>query len=250
MKSKLEETFDNYLKHFDMNDKQINFKYRHSYRVKDLMKELAIKLGLSSKKVELAEVIGLLHDIGRFEQIKKYGISSDIESGIDHADESCVYLFDQGHIKDFYDDENYYDLIKDAIKYHNKYKINDDVKNDSLLFSKMIRDMDKVDIYRVIGEEFTGSYNKNDISKEVWDSYMHKTLADNRYIKTKTDSVYGYLTFLYDIYFTESFQILKNSKNMEKYFSIVIPNEDSIDRLNKLKEDTLLYIDKKSETNK
>ena len=98
MKTKLEEAFDNYVNNFDMKDKQINFKYRHSYKVKELMKELAIKFGLTPKEVEVAEVIGLLHDIGRFEQIRKKGSCSDCKTGIDHADESCVYLFDNNHI--------------------------------------------------------------------------------------------------------------------------------------------------------
>ena len=250
MKSKLEKSFDNYLKKFDMSEKQTSFKYRHSYRVKELMKELSLKLKLSSKETEVAEVIGLLHDIGRFEQIKKYGISSDIKSGIDHADESCIYLFDNGHIKDFYDDEEYYSVIKDAIKYHNKIKIDDSVKNDNLLFSKMIRDMDKTDIYQVINEEFTFSYDKNDVSKKIIESYNNETLIDRRDKKTKSDSIFEHLAFLYDINFPESFEIIKNKNSIEMYFDIIIPSEDSVDELNKLKEDTLIYINKMIEANK
>ena len=66
MNNKLDESFDNYLKSFDMNDKQISFKYRHSYKVKELMKELALKFKLSKEEVEVAEVIGLLHDLFQF----------------------------------------------------------------------------------------------------------------------------------------------------------------------------------------
>jgi len=54
MRNKLEDTFEKFIKDFDMNDKQVSFRYRHSYRVKKLMKELSMKLGLSSKEVELA----------------------------------------------------------------------------------------------------------------------------------------------------------------------------------------------------
>lgn len=250
MKSKLENAFDNYLKNFDMNDKQINFKYRHSYKVKELMKELALRFKLSLKEVEVAEVIGLLHDIGRFEQIKKMGRCSDCNTGIDHADEGCVYLFDLGHIKDFYDDEEYYDIIKSAIKYHNKYKIDDSIQDKALLFSKMIRDMDKVDIFRVIGEEFNWTYNKDDISDGILDEYNRKDLVDYKKIKTETDDAYGVISYLFDVNFTDSFEIFKESNNLNLFFDIITPNDNSIDSYNKLKEEVLLYIDSKIETNK
>lgn len=250
MNNKLDESFDNYLKSFDMNDKQINFKYRHSYKVKELMKELALKFKLSKEEVEVAEVIGLLHDIGRFEQIKKKGSCSDFKTGIDHADESCVYLFDLGHIKDFYDNEEYYDIIKCAIKYHNKYKIDDSVKDKALLFSKMIRDMDKVDIYRVVGEEFEWTYNIDDISDKILDEFYRKDLVDYKKIKTDTDNIYGDISYLFDINFAESFEILKNSNNIISFFDMIKPKENSINLFNKLKEEILLYIDNKIETNK
>lgn len=250
MKNKLEETFDNYLRNFDMNDKQINFKYRHSYKVKELMKELAIKLKLSPKEIEVAEVIGLLHDIGRFEQIKKMGICSDCRTGIDHANESCIYLFELGHIKDFYDDEEYYDSIRDAIKYHNKYKIDDSINGKNLLFSKMIRDMDKADIFRVIGEEFEWTYDKDELSEGVIDEFNRKELVDYKIQKTGIDEIYGTLSYLFDVYYIESFEILKNSNNINIFFDMITPKDNSIDLYNKLKEDILLYIDNKLETNK
>ena len=174
MKSKFEQAFDNYIKNYDMNVKQIRYKYHHSYRVKELMLKLATILNLSDKEKEVAEVIGLLHDIGRFEQIRKSGDCSDVKSGIDHADESCIYLFDNNHIKDFYDDEKYYEIIKKAIKNHNKYKIEPNLKEIELLFVNMIRDMDKVDIFKVIADEYSFVYDKNEISKEVIDTFNSK----------------------------------------------------------------------------
>ena len=66
MKSKLENAFDNYIKNYDMNVKEIRYKYHHSYRVMELMNRIANHLNLSNKEKELAKVIGLLHDIGRF----------------------------------------------------------------------------------------------------------------------------------------------------------------------------------------
>ena len=246
MKTRLEKAFDNYVSNYDMNVRQINFKYYHSYRVKDLMKKLAIDLNLSKKEIEVAEVIGLLHDIGRFEQIRKYGECSDVRTGIDHADESCIYLFDEGHIKDFYDDEKYYEIIKDAIKNHNKYIIDKKLCGKNLLFTKMIRDTDKIDIYKVLSEEYTYTYDIKEINKEVLDTFNKKKTIDTHMKITKTDTVYTYFAFVYDINFKESFKILKNGKYLEDLISVIIPTEESVEEFEKLKEKVSNYINKKA----
>lgn len=249
MKTKYENAFDNYIKDYDMNEKQTRYKYYHSYRVEELMEKLAKELKLNEKEIEVAKVIGLLHDIGRFEQIKKYESCSDVDTGVDHADESCVYLFDEGHIKDFYDDSSYYEIIKDAIKNHNKFAIDDKVKGKNLFFSKMIRDMDKVDIYRVITQEYNYEYDINEVSKEVLDSFNKEITVDSHFKKTKTDVIYSFFAFIYDINFKESYVILKNGKYFEDLCTVIIPKENSVSIFNELKERIIKYIDKKIETN-
>lgn len=249
MTKKLEKAFDNYLKNYDMNVKPIRYKYHHSYRVKELMKKLALMLNLSKDEIEIAEVIGLLHDVGRFEQIKKYGVCSDIRSGIDHADESCIYLFDNNHIKDFYDKEENYEIIKDAIKNHNKYIIDNNLKDKSLFFTKMIRDMDKLDIYKVLTDEYEFEYNINEVSEKVIEEYSKKKSMDVHLRNTKSDSIYTYFAFIYDINYKESFILLKEGKYLENFCNSVKTTEDSKEVFEKLKNDALDYINSKIEAN-
>ena len=248
MKTKLEKAFDNYINNYDLNDKKIKIKYKHSYKVENLMKELAIKLGLSKKEIEVSKTIGLLHDIGRFEQIKKTGLWSDVKTGIDHADESCVFLFDNNHIKDFYENEGYYEIINKSIKNHNKYIIDSNLNGKELFFAKMIRDMDKVDIYRVISEEYSYEFDKNELSKKVLESFNSEKTINSKLIKTKSDSVLSFLAFIYDINYNESFIILRDSKNFEKICSVVKPKNGSEQEFNKIINKLNNYIDKKIET--
>ena len=138
MKKKSELAFDKYVSDYDFNVPGIRYKYTHSYRVEKLMKRLATRLNLTEEEMKIAELIGLLHDIGRFEQIRKYGLSSDSKTHVDHADESCIYLFDSGHIRDYIDTNIYDEIIEDAIRNHNKYIIDANLKGDNLLFTKMI----------------------------------------------------------------------------------------------------------------
>ena len=69
--------FENYISNYDLNDDLIRLKYYHTYKVVDLMAEIAYRFNLDKEHLELAKIIGLLHDIGRFEQIKKFNIISD-----------------------------------------------------------------------------------------------------------------------------------------------------------------------------
>ena len=55
----------------------IQLKIDHTYRVIDEIKELSKSLDLSKEDTNLAEVIALFHDVGRFEQYAKYRTFSD-----------------------------------------------------------------------------------------------------------------------------------------------------------------------------
>ena len=78
MIEKVIEEFNKYTDEYDKSIKQINLKYNHSFSVMDLMGELAFRLDLDKEKIELARVIGLLHDIGRFPQFMKYNSFSKL----------------------------------------------------------------------------------------------------------------------------------------------------------------------------
>ena len=52
------------------NEDGFELKVIHTYHVAENSKELAKKLKLNDEDIKLAELIGLLHDIGRFEELK------------------------------------------------------------------------------------------------------------------------------------------------------------------------------------
>ena len=53
----------------------------------------------------MAWLIGILHDVGRFEQIRRFGTFSDADS-IDHAHYAVNILFDDGKLKDYLISDN------------------------------------------------------------------------------------------------------------------------------------------------
>lgn len=66
------EAFEAYLDEYDREDDKIHLKIVHTYGVVDDAEEISRRMGLAEEDVQLAKVIGLLHDIGRFEQIKRF----------------------------------------------------------------------------------------------------------------------------------------------------------------------------------
>lgn len=99
-RKKVEAAFKEYTGHYNISDEKIKLKVDHTYRVAALSERIANSLGLSEKDVELAWLIGMLHDIGRFEQLKNFGTFSDADS-IDHAKYGVKILFEDGLIEKF-----------------------------------------------------------------------------------------------------------------------------------------------------
>ena len=116
------EVFNEYVSNYDMNNLKIKLKYDHSIRVMELSLKYARLLGFSEEDINLAYIIGLLHDIGRFEQAKRFDSYVDLET-IDHADLGCEILFGENVIQKFDINEKYYEIIKKAITNHNKHEI-------------------------------------------------------------------------------------------------------------------------------
>ena len=82
---KAKEEFINYTKNYNLEDTNIKRKQIHSLRVMEISKKIAEYIGLTPEEVKIAELIGLLHDIGRFEQYSNYHTFRD-DYSIDHGD--------------------------------------------------------------------------------------------------------------------------------------------------------------------
>lgn len=216
---KAKDSFEQYIKQFDMYNQNINIKYHHTYYVVRLMEKLAKRMHLADDEVILAKIIGLLHDIGRFPQIKAKNQMNDLKTKINHSVLGCEYLFSENHIRDFISTNNYDEIIKNAILNHNCLAIKEGLDEKSLLFAKMIRDMDKVDIFRVLASYDDFELIKEEVSEEALQAFKEKKLIEEIIIKTKSDETLKYLAFVFDINFQESYELLEESDNLALFIS-------------------------------
>ena len=129
--------FTRYVQGFDQEEEGVRLKYAHSLRVSGLCEQIALSLDLSQDDVDLAWLIGVLHDIGRFEQLREYHTFVDYRS-MDHAKYGAHYLFADGHIRDFLDDMSQDNVICMAIDQHNVYQLRRDLTPRQQLFCQLI----------------------------------------------------------------------------------------------------------------
>lgn len=194
------EEFKKYVSNYDLNDKDIKLKYDHCIRVMNLSYKYAKLLGFTKADIELATLIGLLHDIGRFEQISKYGSYNDLKV-MDHADYGVKQLFKNGLIKKFWKNEDDYDLIKFAIKNHNKQFIAKTDDERTLKHARLIRDVDKIDIFYIQGvlDQFNHRASKDNINDKIIKNIFEHKLGDWKYSKSTNDAIAIYYSFVFDM---------------------------------------------------
>ncbi len=201
----VDKTFKDYVSKFDLNNITIKRKYEHTLRVKDNCKKIAKALNLSLEDTNLLVLIGYLHDIGRFLQMKRYNSIVDSKT-IDHADLGVDILFKDNLIRKFIDDNKYDNIIYKAVKYHNKMNLNYELTAKEKLFCKAIRDADKLDIFYVATYDnnikdfyilpYVEGAKLNPKVKEDFDSHR---LVDLRNRKTAIDKLANILAFIYDL---------------------------------------------------
>ena len=247
---KCKEEIIKYTEAFDLENPGIKRKQLHSLRVMKESKKVAEALKLSNEKVELAELIGLLHDIGRFEQYNR-GNTYLNEMLLDHANLGVEVLIKDDYIKKYIDDGKYIPIIFTAIKNHNKFKIEDGLDEEELLFAKIIRDADKLDIlyegveiYWNTEKEKTGVENSK-ISVKIEQQFKNERQV-KKYGNERNDTVDGLLillSYIYDINFKETLGII----NEEDYVNRILnrfdfKDEETKEKIEKLKNILLKFI--------
>lgn len=153
--------YDEYVATFEINgvlDAMSQLKVEHSKRVAENARLIAGYNGFSKSMVVLAEVCGLLHDIGRYRQLKKYGTFKDIES-INHGECGYEVLLELGWLDVLPEKSKYSVLI--STRYHNAKSLPEDIEDETFLtFLKLVRDSDKLDIYYVFYDALKNGHLK------------------------------------------------------------------------------------------
>jgi len=245
--------FDDYVAGFYGDDKFINtnlkLKEQHSQRVCQEMRYLADKLLLSDNQKRIARAIALFHDIGRFEQFAKYRTYNDFRS-VDHCLLGLEVLREAKVLDAVAGEER--ELIEKAIEYHGRKDLPADLDGQCLLFSKLIRDADKLDVFYVVTEYYSRCRgnpgkltleldfpDKPTYSQRVVEAILCGKLIEYSDLRTLNDMRLLQLGWVYDINFTATLKRVKRRKFLKKLLDFLPATTD----INKVKEKIFAYVD-------
>lgn len=228
--------FNDYAKGYDLKVKPIMGKYHHSFRVMELCNEIAISENLSEEDIFLANICGLFHDIGRFNQWTLHETYEDALS-FDHGDEGYKVLLENNFLE-----ENIKNIVLMSVKYHNKYSIDDSLDDRTKLFCRIVRDADKLDI---IKEQCNTIYQEKIIIKpELINNIYNYELCKNEFVSNEVDSIIRMLSWIFDYNFKYSYHYLLDNKIIENKFNL-LEIYGEIEEITKLKEFVYKEIEKR-----
>ncbi len=200
----------------------MGLKLIHSEKVRGLAKRLSVEIGLGERERFLCELSGLFHDVGRLPQFRKYKTFLDSKSE-DHALLSVKVLREHGVLGRLHSEEK--EMVLDAIYVHNKFSIPRDFEGLRLTLAKIVRDADKIDIWRVFNEFYTrgkGSQEINlgfppgdSISNDVIGDFEAGRIVNLGHVRNQLDFMVMRLSWLYDINFKESLEIIVQGNYIE-----------------------------------
>ena len=237
--------FENYIDYF--RDKypelieNIDIKADHSRKVRKEILGIAEDLKLNKEEVLLAETIGIFHDVGRFRQYIKYGTFSDSKSQ-NHAELGVEVLKENNILKNL--SKEYQEIIYKSIINHSRAEIIPDKSEKVIFFSKLIRDADKLDIWRLITEYYMVKEQKenkalelelpdnDEISDNVLESIINKQLVMKESMKTLNDFKLLQIGWIFDLNFNYSIKRLYDKKYLDKIFDTLPENQ----KVNEVKE--------------
>lgn len=251
--NKARKFYKEYISGYNPEEPRIALKIAHIYRTAEEAKWLAKSLQLREEDVLLAELIGLLHDIGRFEQVKKYNTFLD-KISINHGEYGVKVLFEDNLIRNFIEDNQYDEIIRRAILNHNKSKIEDVTDKRELLHCKIIRDADKLDIFKVILIDSLEAsypldiYPKEPVNPKIKEDFIKNHKVDYSDIEACVDLLVGQLGYVFDINYLYSLEKINNENYLEELIKrFEAKDEKTIEDLNELKNIAKKYMQEKIE---
>jgi HD domain len=245
----LKDWFAKYCVHFSTHvvedERNFAIKKDHTYHVCLNALRIGRSLQLNNQDMLLAEAIALCHDVGRFLQYQQYKTFDD-DISANHAVLGAKVLLEQDVLRGLPEQEQ--NLIVHAVTLHNVFALPDSLDQRTRLFVHIVRDADKLDIWRVLIEYYEqdvesratavtlGLPDAPDYSPTVLACLHQGRMAFKSELKTLNDFKLLQLTWLYDLNFTRSLKMVEERRYIDKMAAVLPENveiREAIDRVRK-----------------
>lgn len=215
--------------------KNIDLKIRHTFLVCENAVSISREEHLSDNDIMLAETTALFHDVGRFPQYSRYKTFRDSIS-VNHGRLGAEVLLENNVLSPLPLHEQ--GLVINTVKFHNAFEIPPSEDPQYIRLLMLIRDADKLDIWRVFAEYYEGTEDEQasavslglpdlpDYSKTVLSCLYERKLAALADLKTLNDFKLMQLSWLYGLNFRHSFRLMAERAYIRKIASALPHTED------------------------
>ena len=238
---RFERWFDQYTSRFFGDDAYVNanleHKRAHTQRTRAESTLLAQELALTEDEARIAELIALFHDVGRFPQFARYQTFNDPRS-VDHS-QLGVQVLRQERVLDVLAGQER-QWVETAVGLHGGKSLPSALTGRALLFAKLIRDANKIDIFRIVAESYQQYQEDPDsfmleielpdepgYTPEVLEAVVKGELIDSTRLRTLNDAKLCQLGWVHDLNFTASLKRIDQCGFLEHLFSF-LPQDDEI----------------------
>jgi hypothetical protein len=189
--------------------------------------------------VNLAEAVGLFHDIARFPQFQQYRSFSDADT-TDHGDLG-VQTLENGKLLDGVFAEPRA-LILHSVQYHNKRELPRVLTAHEEKHLRLIRDADRLDIFFVCWDSIkTGHIHDHPEiimnidfngppSDEVLDQFERGDTIDYRNMKSMADRFILQLSWIHDMSYDSTKRLVRERGILKKFIDVLPVKTDRLMR--------------------
>jgi len=219
--------------------RNISLKIRHTHEVCRNIVQIAREETSSQPEIPVAEAIALLHDVGRFPQYARFKTFDDRIS-VNHGELGARIISSEGLLREFTTDEQ--EIITDAVKFHNAFAIPRMEVREKEFFLKLIRDADKLDIWRVFIEYYESSKAERasaaglglpelpGYSDDVFTCLLKRQVVPLSKVRSLNDYKLVQLSWVYDLRFRTSYALLLDREYIKRIIAH-LPKTEDIGRL-------------------
>jgi hypothetical protein len=238
---RLKEWFTAYCRGFytenEADNRNFSLKEIHTHHVCDNMNLLIGSLKLSPSERITGEAIALFHDVGRFEQYRRYSTFRD-DISENHAALGVKILKEESVLEKVPEEERR--TIYLAISLHNVFRVSSSINGHDLLFSRLIRDADKLDIWRIFVEYYMqpeterasavglGFPDQPGYSPEVLDCLERRKMVNLSTLKSLNDFKLLQLSWVFDLNFPASFRLALDRGYIDG-LSMTLPEDGKVE---------------------
>ena len=237
--------FEQYVRKYDMNNINIKARYFHSLKVMEIVKDLAMGLGIfTEEEIGVCEFIGLFHEIGSFSKTPNYYMEDDSE---DTYEKTIKILFEKGLIREVTKETGYDDIIKMALYAYDKNGFPSGIDEKTRHICAIIKDAHNLDSFRLfVNYPYIDTRIDGFPSNLVYEQFKKFKTISSKVSDSSSDSVLIVLSKMYSFNYKYSYYLLKKNNYVEKVIdSLTFENKKTENFYRQLAVVLNNYIDKR-----